>query len=211
MGFEALNWNGIAASQSINIYDCLKHFCSYLKQNKIEDINVVEIGTANGGFTCILAEKLREHNIKYNFLTFDIEDRGCDQHCGSEKEAKILKAKHFKEFDIKFCLGDCFHQNSLSFLYQFIQQSKPCLVFCDGGNKKVEFTVFSQLLKPMDFIFAHDYAFDKNFFDSELKDIWMGFELTYEDISEACTKNQLLPFMQPLFQKSMWASFRKSN
>ena len=85
------------------------------------------------------------------------------------------------------------------------------VVLCDNGNKVLEFNLFATYLKPGDFIFTHDYAHSQAYFETHIQEkIWNWLEIEYKDIEAAVKQNGLYPFMQPEFQKVVWACFMKA-
>ena len=62
-------------------------------------------------------------------------------------------------------------------------------------------------MKPGDHILAHDYAFDREYFDKNIYlKVWNWHELSESDIINACDKNNLKDYQRDLFQSVAWVS-----
>lgn len=167
-------------------------FFDFLKVNR--PANILEIGTALGGFTMILKTFIDELNIPCNILTYDVI------------EYTWYKDMRDKGVDVRV-------QNVFSETYELID---PCvseyigregttIVLCDGGNKVREFNTLSRYLKKGDFILAHDYAKDRDFFEQNInKRVWNWCEITQEDITNACERESLEMYKEDVFNEAAW-------
>lgn len=188
--------NGIFTAQHYDIKKGLDSLNSYLNKNDIHIDTIIEIGTYRGGFTTLL----NSHDISTNaqIHTFDI-----DNTIGQEKVCIHLDK-------VSFYCQNVFDNNTIENL---ISSSKNnVLVFCDGGNKIEEFNRYSYNLRVNDMIFAHDYSFSNEIFNSEIRGkIWDYVECTYLDIKDSIESNNLkrLTYMENV----VWASYikRKQN
>lgn len=150
---------------------------------------IIEIGTSNGGFTSLLAG----HDLSKNATihTYDIND-----------------VKPFENTNIVVHRGDIF--NEFDSLKTLIADSGRVFLFCDGGNKPKEFTLFATILKQGDLIFAHDYIVDRATFERDFQGSeWNWHETKYQDIRRAVEDNGLVPYLSDVFSKVVWASFMK--
>jgi hypothetical protein len=91
------------------------------------------------------------------------------------------------------------------FVKNYIKQDGVTLVLCDGGNKIGEFNLLSNFIKKNDFIMAHDYAYDKDYFEENINGkIWNWLEIQESDIIQSCKKNNLIPYMEDEFRSVVW-------
>lgn len=160
-------------------------FDKFLQKQKFD--NVVEIGTAFGGLYLFLCEKSVEYN--YNFVSFDIVDRIQNENL---KGRKILNV---------------FSDQSVDIIKTDISSGKT-LILCDGGNKIKEFNYFSELLKPGDYIMAHDYAESIEYFNENINNVyWNWCEIKDIDISKSLEK--LKKYNDVDFVKCAWLCCEK--
>lgn len=134
--------DGLDASQSVNVYAALDS----LLPNLQKEVNVIEIGTGHGGFTCLLANFFTANNIAAKIASFDTKNY-------NSHTASVFSSK-----GISYHLMDYSSQSAANIINPIIAENKQCLVFCDNGKKPEEFNHFSNLIKKGDFIFAHDYG-----------------------------------------------------
>jgi len=105
--------------------------------NEHEIQTVIELGTAQGGFSL--------------FLKMQCLVRGMDFHTIDRKAyplPEILQAD--------FVQGDFWQSDDLSDWLQFGQ--RPLLLSVDGGCKRREFAAFVPWLEPGDYVAVHDYG-----------------------------------------------------
>lgn len=168
---------------------------------KVRPLNVLEIGTALGGLTCVLRHFLNVYIPESRLLSLDILERAW--------------FNDLKTHNIDIRVENIFHDNYTrveQYIIDFIQSPGPTAVICDGGSKKDEFNILSNYLKPGDFIFAHDYAIDLNHFDNKIKDkIWNWCEILEGDIKDSVQKNNLNEYDQELFNNVVWTCKRKND
>lgn len=124
------HYKGIRTLQPATAIECFEEF---LRLNKPE--RIVEIGTASGGLTTILADF-----TDVPIHTFDIVSN-----------ANLSRTGTYPY------IMDVFSDIGRATVSKLIQDPGVVLLLCDGGNKVEEFKLFSPLLKAGDFIMAHDY------------------------------------------------------
>ncbi len=110
-----------------------------LNENKVKGI--IEIGTIPGALSIFLGLECYKRGFK-PLLTYDIKD--------------FVEPNLFKLLNIKYIRRDCFHENSIKEIKEYISNNEILFV-CDGGNKIKEFNYFAGLLKPNSIITAHDW------------------------------------------------------
>ena len=60
-------------------------------------------------------------------------------------------------------------------------------------------------MKKGDFILAHDYADNKEIFDTKIfKKLWNWHEIDDNDITDACERNNLETYSKNEFDKAVW-------
>jgi predicted O-methyltransferase YrrM len=183
-------------AQHLDVAEPFKNLFQTVKPSQI-----LEIGTAHGGLTLLIRDLLDEVNLTDCQLTsYDVLDF---PRYGLQN-AINGGAK------INFILKDVFnHQYSelveVDEIVNYIQQTGTTIVLCDGGSKKNEFRIISKFLKPGDIIMAHDYAFNQEYFEANIKDkIWNWLEIQDSDIEEPSNQNGLSPFQQDNFTNVVW-------
>ena len=187
-------FRGHTAQQSHNVYQVFYDFILEVKPNRI-----LEIGTALGGFTEFLKIITDELNLDTKILSYDISERQW-YHQMIEKGIDVRVENIFNEdwTGVKQEVVD------------FVQQDGTTIVLCDGGWKIGEFNVISKYIKNGDFILAHDYAENKEVFESKiLNKIWNWHEIADSDISEASEENNLKIYEKDRFENVVWTCRRK--
>jgi len=173
---------GRATCQSKNIVESFK----ILEQEIAEPVNIIEIGTNHGGFTLFL-----------NDLKFEKKVHSFDIHKLALHGEELLEQE-----GVRFYKMDALKKGR-PIIETILKEPKKCLLFCDGGNKVLEFKTFGPLLKVGDLIFAHDYFRTPQDLDET---IWKWCETTEADLKETCEKANLEPYHQDAFAKSVWAA-----
>jgi len=183
-------------SQNPNVAGPFKTLFETIKPNQI-----LEVGTSHGGLTLLLRDLLDESGLSECQLTsYDVLDF---QRYGLDKAIN-------EGAKINFILKNVFnHQYNdlveIDEIVNYIKQSGPTIVLCDGGSKKNEFKILSKFLKPGDIIMAHDYAANQQYFEENIKDkIWNWLEIQDSDIQEASDENGLTSFQQDNFINVVW-------
>lgn len=187
---------GHCAQQTHNAYRVFYDFLEEVKPSRI-----LEIGTALGGFTQFL--KISVDNLKLNtkILTYDIHSR--------QWYPDLIK----NGIDLR--VEDIFSENYISCkqeVLDFIKSDGVTIVLCDGGNKISEFKLLSKSLKIGDYILAHDYATDREIFETHInKKIWNWIEVTESDIEDTCKSNGLVDFKKDKFNSAVWTCKKKTS
>jgi cephalosporin hydroxylase len=181
-----INFFGLKMSQNENALVVINNFLKTVKPNLI-----IEIGTYTGGLSALLQIYSNQNNSK--FITYDI--------------------KNYVTNDIKINqkIADVFLQETIAEIKNLIQENKTTALFCDGGNKIKEFNTFAQYLKIGDYILAHDYSKDREYFKNEIQGkIWNSCEITDKDIQDSCKKYSLTKFLSAEMQTAVWTCWKKS-
>lgn len=184
-----------ASQQNHNVYEVFYNFL-----NKIKPKRILEIGTASGGFTSFLNIVSKENNLNIEILSYDIYERDWYD--------------DMKEDGIDVRVEDIFNSDFSSVndeVIKFIQNDGVTIILCDGGYKIGEFNLLSNYLKIGDFIMAHDYAYDNDKFEKDIKNkVWNWCEIKESDISEASVRNNLSFYSQEIFGNVAWVCKIKS-
>lgn len=185
-------FKGATCMQHIDAFSAL-----YDLINEMNIRSIIEIGSAAGGLTTFLSETVKDLNTPCTIDSYELKDRPYFDQLRSE--------------NVNIHIGSVWEEECINSIGDLIQQPRPVLVLCDGGNKIKEFNTFSKYLKPGDIIMCHDYSKDREMFENQIKDnIWNWCEVTYEDIESSVHENHLTPYNEQLFQQCVWSCFTKT-
>lgn len=180
---------GHTAQQHHNVYQIFYDFLLEVKPKRI-----LEIGTALGGFTTFLKLIVDEIKSDTKILSYDINSRPW--------------YKDMIENGIDVRIENIFNHDYSQIkqeVIDFIQSEGTTIVLCDGGWKIGEFRLFSKLIKNGDYILAHDYSYDQEIYEKEIKNkIWNWCEITENDIDNSVKENNLKSYNQDKFSKAVW-------
>jgi 23S rRNA U2552 (ribose-2'-O)-methylase RlmE/FtsJ len=183
------SYSGLASQQHHNVYEVFHNFLNDLKPKRI-----LEIGTALGGFTQFLKKVSDELGLDIKIITYDIHE--------------MSWYKDMIENGIDVRVENIFDNNYQSVnqeIIEFIQNDGTTLVLCDGGNKIGEFNILSNYIKQGDYIMAHDYIDTReNFIENFYGKIWNWHEISENDISESCDRNELKSYNKETFDSVVW-------
>jgi cephalosporin hydroxylase len=198
-----MDWNlslyGMIGQQHRNFLSVFEKFFSQVKPT-----NIVEIGTGHGGAAMALYnDVLKKLNYQFSYTTYDIinlgqyqqlRDSGINVRCCNlfSDDYGSIRASNYEE------------------IKNAIQSPGTTVLMCDGGNKINEVNLLADLLKPGDFIMAHDYSESKEYFEKYITpNEWLWCEITFADVKEALDRNKCEPYMQDEFQSVVWMCRRK--
>ena len=157
--------------------------------NRENFARVIEIGTFHGGLSLFLAFCSLVKNMK--FFTFDIRMSG-----KTEVYQKIRQlGGTFEKLNI-------LQPQGIERIRSLVTAPGRVMLLCDGGNKPKEIRTFAPFLKQGDVIMGHDYFDSKQSFDFQQK--WLSCELVKADIQNACKKNNLVPWYEPVLPEIFW-------
>lgn len=179
----------MACQQNHNVFEVFYNFLNNVKPKQI-----LEIGTALGGFTSFLKTVIDELKLETKILSYDIY------------EMAWYKDMINNGIDVR--VENVFNENYTTVkqeVIDYISQDGITIVLCDGGNKVGEFNVLSNHIKDGDFIMAHDYVdnrdnFDKNYYGK----IWNWHEIADNNIDDACLRNNLKSYNKEIFDSVVW-------
>jgi len=185
-----------AAQQTPNAYKVFYEFMEVVKPKRI-----LEIGTGLGGFTMFTRMCSDDLNLNTEIRSYDVSAHSGDQ--------------DLRDMNIDVRIENVFNSNYTEVdksVIDFVQQDGSTVVLCDGGNKIHEFNLLSDYIKPGDFIMAHDYASDPEYFKEHVyMKLWNWHEIADSDIKEATDRNKLSPYMKDKFDSAVWVCKIKIN
>lgn len=201
---DHVSYRGVSIEQRPETMNKFELFILEHKPNQI-----IEIGTFAGGLTLILKDIVDHHGLNTEIHTYD----------PAEALFFINQIKNRNLLNIFAHTTNLFNNNYNDFynaerkkeIMSLIQKPGLTLLLCDGGCKKCEFNLLSDLLKPGDIIMAHDYAPDSEYFQSKVHGkIWNWHEIQDTDISSAISKNKLSTLNREFFIDIAWLCMKKS-
>ena len=153
---------------------------------------IIEIGFDRGGFSLWLYKNKLEDT---KLVCYDINS------------TNLL----VNNSSIDFRISDCFNENTKKEIKELIQCKGKTLVLCDGGNKELEFNIFSNYLKSGDVIMLHDFEDSKDDYallKSKLN--WpTDSESKLANILDVIEKQKLKPYKYNEFKNILWGAFEK--
>lgn len=191
-----VNYDGLAIEQNPNIIDKFNELISTYKPKR-----VLEIGTFHGGLTEIIRDLLDVNDLTNSEVkTYDVTLPNFVTEKLNKKNINLLEKNLFSH-----TYTDFLNDTTRAELFEYINGDGLTLVLCDGGSKKNEFRLISNLLKVGDIIMAHDYAPNPIYFESKMKNIfWNWLEIQDSDIEQSCLDNNLKPLLQESFIEVAW-------
>lgn len=176
-------YKGLRVEQNNNIF----HALNETYKAGIQPSRIIELGFRHGGFTAILDDHFLSENA--SIYAYDIDTNTV---CGLSDKVHLRHKDIFK---------------SVSEIKDLILCDGVTMVFCDGGDKNLEFQIFSNFLKKGDMILSHDYAPDIITWRNEyLGTKWDWFESWDGELEESCEKNDLVSFLPDVWNDAVWCS-----
>jgi hypothetical protein len=197
-----MDWNlslyGLISQQHRNFIPVFEKFFA-----QVMPANVVEVGTGQGGTALALNNVLKNLNYTYSYTTYDVINLGQFQQL--RDDGIIVRCCNLFNDDYKSIKESNFEE-----IKNAIQKPGTTVLMCDGGNKINEVNLLADLLKPGDFIMAHDYSESKEYFETHINPKeWLWCEITFADVEEVLNRNRCVPYMQDEFQSVVWMCRRK--
>lgn len=195
--FGAAVYNGVVIQQHEDVFEIFKKFLSDIKPKRI-----LEIGSGSGGFTMFLRDTLDELGLQETKIkTFEVNKLPFFD----QLRNRGVEVLHDNIFDHSY-----FNLVRPELVEPFIKEDGTTLVLCDGGYKITEFRVLSNFLKNGDFIMAHDYCPNKEYFEDHINNkIWLWCEIEDKYIQDVFEPNNLKSYNQEEFQKVVWICKKK--
>lgn len=195
--FGACVYKGTVLQQHEDVFEIFKKFLADIKPKRI-----LEIGTGSGGFTMFLRDTLDELGMSETKIrTFEVNQLPFFE----QLRSRGIEVFHDNIFDYSY-----FNLEKPELVKPFIEEDGTTLVLCDGGYKITEFKILSSFLKNGDFIMAHDYCPNKEYFEEHINNkIWLWCEIEDKYIQEVFEPNNLKSYNQEEFQKVVWICKKK--
>lgn len=185
-------YKDLLLQQHNDVFEVFKEFLTEIRPSQI-----LEIGTAGGGFTLYLRDVLNEIGLdqtpikSFEVINSKIYDRLRENNIEVYIE-NIFDSSHYK-------------LNGRTDIIDYIQHPGCTLILVDGGYKIGEFAALSDYLKVNDFIMAHDYSSTVEYFKENINEkIWNWCEIIDSQIEQSCKKNNLVKYREDFFQKVVW-------
>jgi hypothetical protein len=183
------------AQQSDRVYEV---FYNFIKE--VAPSQILEIGTASGGFTAFLKLMCEQHQLNTKILSYDIIE-------------PAWTFQSLRDMGVDVRIVNVFSENHTVVdeeVQQFIKQDGTTIVLCDGGWKTGEFNVLAKYLKSGDYILAHDYAETREIFEKNIyMKIWNWFEISRDDINKTMVEHDLVKYKPELFENVAWVCTTK--
>lgn len=200
---DHVSYRGVSIEQRPEV---LQKFESFILENRPSQI--IEIGTFAGGLTLILKDIVDTHKLNTEIHTYDVARASILIDNINNRNLNNLTVHTTNLFGANY--SSFYDENRLQEITNLIQKPGLTMLLCDGGCKKCEFNLLSDLLKVNDIIMAHDYAPNQEYFEQYMRDkIWNWHEIQDSDIIESCQKYGLVPYMREEFLSVAWACFIK--
>ena len=152
--------------------------------------HIIEIGTANGGFTYFLHDVLPQAQLN----TYDV------------RPAEVLNNKFITELlNVNAFVVNIFddkYQIISERFIDFINKADRLLVVVDGGNKKEEAKAIAPYLREGDYMMLHDYKGLQN------NEEWNKYEVSEQDLIDIAT-NGNLEIVHKEFEAVVWGCMQK--
>ncbi len=115
--------------------------------------------------------------------------------------SNTLKEYRFTSLGIACRVADPLAAESRQELVEFIRRPGKTMILCDGGNKPAELKAVVGIAKPGDIVLAHDYASDREVFESEIRGKrWNWCEITDADLPSSGIR----PIKSQMLRDAMW-------
>ena len=191
---ERTKYKNIIPQQNKFFFDNLEKLLCLISPDRI-----IEIGTGRGATTRYISEICKNILPNTKIKTFDIAQRH-----NFQSSDMLDNVQFYGDNIFNYHKGILLKPEEIT---DFLSQSGPNLILCDGGNKIQEFNILSYFIKKGDVIMAHDYAPNKEIFENEYKGIiWDFCEITDKDIQDCVEKNNLGPYNEDLIKKTAWVA-----
>ena len=146
----------------------------------IDFARIVEFGTWNGNFSIYLALWCLRRNA--DFYTYDIINwKKATDSFNNNRESSANFLSQF--LDGHFEPGNVLEEPLKTKIASLISSDGCTVLFCDNGNKKLEFNLYAPYLKPGDIIIVHDWKKEINPPDIEGICIACNIKEIHKDLS----------------------------
>jgi cephalosporin hydroxylase len=190
------SYKGLSMEQNPNVIFALEELF-----NTIRPDLVIEIGTFHGGLTLMMRDILNYKGLNStNLITYDVSTPNFLMRNTSSNEIDIRVKNLFSDDYLSWRSSDDKKE-----IQDLIMSNKKVIVMCDGGSKKNEFRLISDLIKTGDVIMAHDYSPNEEYFKNTMYGkMWNWMEINDNDINHSSMINNLTPFIEKSFLDVAW-------
>lgn len=113
--------------------------------------NIIELGTAGGGLSSFLDTQQKVRGGK--FITYDIWPRPTKH---TDNDPKNI----FQRLNVEYRCQDIFSAEATTYISDRIASNTKTLIYCDNGNKPLEFQTFAPMIKQGSVIGVDDWDVD---------------------------------------------------
>lgn len=171
--------------------------------NEIKPATVIEIGIGQGATSLALNRILKEVGHDYQMISYELHPQGW--YAMLSNEGILVRICNLFTDDYS-----ALRESNTAEIVGNIQRPGTTVLMCDGGLKKNEVNFLADYLKPGDFIMAHDYCRNVEYFEEAINNrIWNWCEITDADIQDAMDRNNFQDYMRDEFQNVAWMCRRK--
>jgi predicted O-methyltransferase YrrM len=190
------SYKGISMEQNPNVIFAFEKLFDEIKPDL-----VLEIGTFHGGLTLMLRDILNHKGLENTrLITYDVNSPNFLIQKTTEDQIEIRVKNLFSHN-----YSDWNSSEDRLEILDLITSHKSVVILCDGGSKKNEFRMISDLIKQGDIIMGHDYSPNQEYFDQYMDGKkWNWMEIQDSDIEESVSKNNLKPYMNQNFLDVAW-------
>lgn len=140
--------------------------------NRLGVKTFVEIGVHKGGLAAMLESHAR-YNADFQYMGVEINESIVED----QVKREIKKSRR-----CQLVFADALEPLTIRIVGQFLNDNLgPAFIYCDGGDKTREFKYYPQLLRPGDFIAAHDYDYG-NYARAEISQQHVRTVMEYENL-----------------------------
>lgn len=193
-GLGPISFFGLEMTQNQNAVIVWDTFFKYLHHLNETPARIIELGTGNGGLSVLMHIYCR--SVGAEFFTYDLPfDRG---------EWNLQYGRLFEDLKINYVRADIKKPEVLVEIAEMIESEGTTILLCDA-DKIPEWNSLSPHLKAGDYIAAHDYAPNEEFFWEHMAmRVWSFMHIKDEDIKESCEKHHLESVLPDMFLTAGW-------
>lgn len=190
------SYKGISMEQNPNVVFAFERLFDDVKPDL-----VLQIGTFHGGLTLLLRDILNYKSLKKTrLITYDVNSPNFLLQKTNQKDIEVRVKNLFSHSYL-----DWNSPEDQMEILELINAHERVIVLCDGGSKKNEFRMISDLIKEGDIIMGHDYSTNQEYFDQYMfGKKWNWIEIQDSDIEESVSKNNLKPYTSQNFLDVAW-------
>jgi hypothetical protein len=171
------------------VYGCFERLRARMASDRALPGTIIEIGTAHGGLTLVLADLFPEARI----WTYDMAR-------STNHDALLARA------NVRQVIRDVFDPAGTAEIRRLLAQPGTAMLLCDGGDKVKEFTEFAPALKAGDFILAHDADYNH-----QMPPGWHWHEMSEDWVGDTIRACALRPYLAEVMKDAAWLCKRRQG